>query len=40
MIPADVKANKNKKYLNDLVELYLTNFYKKYLPSKLEIPTV
>ena len=24
-----------QKYLNDLVELYLTNFYKKYLPSKL-----
>ena len=41
MIPADVKANKNKKkYLNNLVELYLTIFYKKYLASKLEIPTV
>ena len=33
MISADVKANKNKKDKKDLLALYLTNFYEKYLQN-------
>ena len=33
MIPADVKANKNKKKYKIWWLLYLTNFHKKYLQN-------